>query len=72
MCESQLYFYLLFYTQHHAESLLMTLFHQNYCFNMLDKHQTIDLVKKICWKLLSFHELVRGCIIVRPSEKEMN
>jgi hypothetical protein len=28
--------------------LLMTLFHQNYCFSIFDQHQTIDLVKKIC------------------------
>jgi hypothetical protein len=42
-------FYILFPPDLHE----MTLFHQNYRFNIFNNHQTIDLVKKICWKLLS-------------------
>jgi hypothetical protein len=33
--------------------LSMSLFHQNYCFTIFDKHHTIDLIKNIYWDRLS-------------------
>jgi hypothetical protein len=33
--------------------MLMIVFHHNYYFTIFEKHQTIDLVKKICKNRLS-------------------
>jgi hypothetical protein len=43
--------------------MLKTVFRQNYYFTIFDKHQYIDLVKKICCKLLSSDERVQEAVI---------